>query len=110
MERVKSGLRVQALLWQLDRQAVAAVVRKKGDADSGSILLKLSYLDGTASVLSQVQDGAGQSVWMRATGPDAVAEDKAEAYIARSLRIDADLWVVEIEDPKRQFKTVEKLL
>lgn len=110
MERVKSGLRVQALLWRLDRLAVAVVVRKKGDADSGSILLKLSYLDGTASVLSQVQDGAGHSVWMRATGPDPVAEDKAEAYIARSQKIDSDQWVIEIEDPKRQFSPDEGLL
>lgn len=110
MERVKSGLRIQALLWGLDRQAVAAVVRKRGDADSGSILLKLSFLDGTASVLSQVQDGAGHSAWMRATGPEPVADDKAEAYISRSLGIDADLWVVEIEDPKRRFKPDGKLL
>ncbi|MDK9721425.1 MAG: DUF1491 family protein [Rhodospirillales bacterium] len=110
MERVKSGLRIQALLWRLDRQAVAAVIRKKGDADSGSILLKLSYLDGTASVLSQVQDGGGESVWMRATGLEPVAEDKAEAYIARSLKIDSDLWVVEIEDPRRQFRPDGKLL
>lgn len=103
MERVKSGLKVQAMLWRLDRAAMAAVVRKRGDADSGSILLKLTFLDGTARVLAQAQDGAGRAVWLTATGSDPVPDERAEAYIARSLNIDPDLWVLEIEDPKRNF-------
>lgn len=110
MERVKSGLKVQALLWRLDRAAMAAVVRKKGDADSGSILLKLTFLDGTAKVLSQAQDGAGRAVWLAATGQTPVPDDKAEAYIARSLDRDPDLWVLEIEDPKRAFTPDEPVI
>ncbi len=109
MARVKSGLWVQALLWRLDRSATAVVVRKRGDADSGSILLKLTYLDGTAAILSQAQDGAGHSGWMKATGNDPVPEEKTESYIARSLDIDPDQWVIEIEDPKRQFSPDESV-
>ena len=110
MERVKSGLWVQALLWRLDRLALAVVVRKRGDVDSGSILLKISNLAGGAQVLSQVQDGAGNSVWMRATGADFVSDDKAEAYVARSLSVDSDQWVLEIEDPKGRFCLDEPIL
>ncbi|CAA6604134.1 conserved hypothetical protein [Rhodospirillaceae bacterium LM-1] len=110
MARVKSGLWVQAMLRRLDRLAMAVAVRRRGDADSGSILLKLTYLDGTAAILSQVQDGAGNSGWMRATGVDPAPDAKAEAYIARSLDIDPDQWVIEIEDPKRQFSPDEKML
>lgn len=110
MDRVKSGLWVHALLWRLDRQAMSAMVRKRGDADSGSILLKVSDLKGQAVVLSQVQDGAGNSAWMRATGPDPVPDGKAESYIERSLKIDSDQWVIEIEDPKGLFSPDEKLI
>jgi hypothetical protein len=110
MERVKSGLWVQALLWRLDRQALAVAIRKRGDADSGSILLKITNLSGGVQVLSQVQDGAGNSVWMRATGADLVSEDKAESYIQRSLSIDPDQWVLEIEDPKGRFHLDERIL
>jgi hypothetical protein len=110
MERIKSGLWVQALLWRLDRQALAVVIRRRGDVDSGSILLKISYLNGTARILSQVQDGAGRSVWMSACGADPVSEEKAEAYLTRSLDIDPDQWVVEIEDPKGRFAPDEPTL
>lgn len=110
MERLKSGLRVQALLWRLDRLALFTAVRKKGDADSGSILLKLTYLDGTATVLSQATDGLGQAVWMRATGPLPVGDERAESYIQRSLGVDPDLWVLEIEDPRRLFQPDEPII
>lgn len=85
-------------------------VRRKGDADAGVILLKLSYLEGMAQVLSQTRDAEGNPAWLRATGAEPVADEKAEAYIERSLKIDSDLWVLEIEDPKGVFQPDEKVL
>ncbi|MBF0355244.1 MAG: DUF1491 family protein [Alphaproteobacteria bacterium] len=110
MSKVKSGLWVQALLWRLNRLAVPVVVRQRGDGDAGAVLLKLSYLDGTALVLSQTRDGFGNPAWIRATGPDPASEEKAEAYIERSLKIDGDLWVLEIEDPRKIFAPEEPIL
>jgi hypothetical protein len=50
-------------------------------------------------VLSQVRDIHGRLAWMPAFAGRAVAEDEADAYVARAVARDPDLWVVEVEDP-----------
>ena len=97
--RLKTRLRVQAVLRRLDGDLVPAAVRRSGDPDAGALLVKVDRRDGTASVFSQTRDMEGRPAWLAATGPEPVADADAESYIARELRFDPDLWVVEVEDP-----------
>ena len=46
----------------------------------------------------------GERGWLCATGPAAVSEAAADAYIEKQLNYDRDIWVVEIEDPKSLYK------
>jgi len=95
--RLKTDIWVKALIRRCDLAAIAVAVTARGDSDAGAVLLKLTARDGTGTVLAQTRRPDGTLGWMRATGPEPVAEADAAAYIARQRGRDPDLWVVEIE-------------
>lgn len=96
--RVKAKLWVQMALRMGDVDGRPGAVLRSGDADAGGVLVVLRGREGL-SVLSQVRVGEGDVSWMRATGPAAVAQDIADAYVARQVGRDPDTWVLEFEAP-----------
>lgn len=96
--RLKTRLWVQANLRKCAIDGLCATVARRGDDDAGAVLLKINRLDGGFAVLAQARTAEGEAAWIRGTGPDPVDEAAADAYIARQVRRDSDLWVVEIED------------
>src|ERR1051325_854746 len=81
--RLKSAIRVKALIRRCDLAAIGVAVTARGDPDAGAILLKLTDRDAGCTVLAQTRRPDGTAVWLRATGPAPVAETEADAYIAR---------------------------
>lgn len=96
-ERLPTELWVMAHIRAADSQGVPMMVLHKGDRARGTVLLKLNRLDGRFVVLAQVRRDERLG-WSQATGADPVDEAKADAYIARQLKYDPDLWVIEVED------------
>lgn len=96
--RVKAGLWVQMALRLGDGGGRPGVVVRRGDADAGGILVVLRGRAGL-SVLAQVRAADGAAAWMRGTGAEPVDEAAAEAYVARQVRFDPDVWVLEFEAP-----------
>ncbi len=96
--RVKAELWVQSALRLGNAEGRYGVVARRGDADSGGVLVVLRARGGLC-VLSQVRAADGTVAWLRATGPGEVEPAVADSYIERQVRVDPDLWVLEFESP-----------
>jgi hypothetical protein len=96
-DRLPTELWVSAHVRRGNLEGIPMMVVRRGDSSRGTVLLKVNRLDGTCTVLSQVRREE-VLCWLRATGPDPVPEPEADQCVARELRRDPDLWVIEIED------------
>ncbi|NQW15562.1 MAG: DUF1491 family protein [Rhodobacter sp.] len=95
MVRLTSEFWVQAYLTRLRLNEIPAFVTAKGDANAGSIMVKLNTLDGRARAFQRSYDAKGNRIWVTlAEGPDA----EVEASLARQRGFDRDIWIVEVED------------
>jgi hypothetical protein len=81
-----------------DRAGRPGVILRRGDPDAGGVLLVLHGREGIM-VLSRVSQAGRGMTWMRGTGAAPVDQAAADAYIARQLKFDPDLWVLEFETP-----------
>ena len=103
--RLKSALWVAAYLRRCQSEGVAAVLRRRGAEEAGSIFIKVSRLDGSAVLYAP----ASQSAFDEARPMDraftatvgsksSATEVDVEAALAREIKFDPDVWIVEVED------------
>lgn len=97
-DRIPTDLWVRAHLRRCSADGIPATVARKGAPSGGLVLLKLNQLEHGCRVLTQTRDMEGRLAWLAALGGALVSEAEADAYVARSVGRDPDLWVVEIED------------
>src|SRR5579863_9692858 len=96
MIRLKTAIYVQALIRRCEVAGASAYLVRHGAEEAGAVLIKVNRLDGTFLVLSQARRGE-EAVWLLPLG-ESSDETRAADYLARQLRIDPDIWIVEIED------------
>lgn len=96
--KLKAELWVKAYIRRCAAAGCPAMVVRRGFAAAGAVLIKVNRLDGSAMVYVQARRGDGALVWVAGAGQAPAPDAEAEAYIARSLKIDPDIWVVEVED------------
>ena len=96
--RIKSGIWVKMALRMGDLDGRPGAVLRRGDPDSGGVLVVLRGREGL-SVLSQMRTADGALGWMRATGAAPVDQEAADAYVTRQLGYDPDIWVLEFDAP-----------
>jgi hypothetical protein len=96
--RLKAGLWVKMALRMADLGGTPGVVLRRGDADAGGVLVVLRGREGLI-VLSQARAADGALAWMRGTGAGVVDQAAADGYVARQVRFDPDVWVLEFDAP-----------
>lgn len=96
---------VSALIRRAELAGGFGVVVRKGDARAGAVLVKvLNRTENSVRLFSEATRMDGERVWMRPSQSE--DEPDLDRYIERAVRVDPDLWVVEIEDKQgRHFLT-----
>ena len=102
--RLKSDIWVAAYLRRCQVEGAAAVLRRRGAEEAGAIFVKVNRLEGTADLYGPAPQSAFDEARpsARAFSPALkglpLPETDVEGYLARQLRFDPDLWIVEVED------------
>ncbi|HWE77115.1 MAG TPA: DUF1491 family protein [Pseudolabrys sp.] len=103
--RLKSSIWVSAYLRRCDVEGAFAAVRRRGAEEAGAIFIKLNRLDGTGMLYGPASqtmfDGTQPSdrLFTVLVGAAAQAADAdIETRLAKEIRFDPDMWIVEVED------------
>jgi len=100
--RLKSELWVKAYIRRCQLEGAAAMLVRRGDADAGAIYIKVNRLDGTALLFGPAPAGLDaareERRWQPHLQAGPAADKDADAYLARQIEFDPDVWIVEVED------------
>lgn len=96
---------VAALIRRAEISGAYATVVRKGDPRAGAVLVKVvDRRHDSTRLFAEATRADGERVWMRPASAE--KETDVDAYVDRAVRVDPDLWVVEIEDLQgRHFLT-----
>jgi hypothetical protein len=103
--RLKSGIWVAAYLRRCQIEGAFAVVRRRGAEEAGAVFIIVNRLDGTATLYGPAPQSAfdearpAERLFTTVLGGETPApESEIEKRLAREMRFDPDLWIVETED------------
>ena len=102
--RLKSGIWVSAYIRRCATEGLHAVVRRRGAEEAGAVFVKIDRLDGTADLFGPAPQSAFEDshpierAFTACLKTQPAPNADTESYLAKQLRFDPDLWVVEVED------------
>jgi hypothetical protein len=101
--RLKSAIWVAAYLRRCQTEGIFGAVRRRGAEDAGAVFVKVALLDGNAMLYvpaSQTAYDDSRPIERIFTPLSAapVPEPEIEDRLAKEIRFDPDVWIVETED------------
>jgi hypothetical protein len=102
--RLKSALWVAAYLRRCQVEGVSAVVRRRGAEEAGAIFVRIDRLDGTSDLFGPAPQSAfdaaphAERAFSASLLERPASNATVETYLAREIKFDPDIWIVEVED------------
>ena len=101
--RLKSAIWGSAYLRRCQTEGVFGAVRRRGAEDAGAVFVKVATLDGQAMLYVPAPQTAydDERPFERVFVPasqEPQPEADVEARLAKEIRFDPDVWIVETED------------
>ena len=101
--RLKSSIWVAAYLRSCQGAGIFGAVRRRGAEEAGAVFVKVATLDGNAMLYAP----APQTVYDESrpaervftpTSREPIPEQSVEERLAKEIRFDPDVWIIETED------------
>ncbi len=102
--RLKSALWVAAYLRRCQIEGLSAVLRRRGAEEAGAVFVRVSRLDGTSDLFGPAPQSAFDAVpgadrtFSASLAGQSATDAEIESYLAREIKFDPDIWIVEVED------------
>ena len=102
---MRADIFVSAYLRRCAVEDAPAVLRRRGAAEAGAIFVKIDRLDGSAALYGpapQTETAARgvDRLWTRMHKDEWISSLEVEDRLAKEIRFDPDLWIIEVEDRK----------
>lgn len=112
--RLPSELWVKAYLRRLGAAGINAAVVRKGDADYGTVWIKVALPERQARLYGPAPEPLDAEVrdrrWVRMHKSDRITDADADAHLARARAVDSDLWILELEDRDGRHELADALV
>src|SRR3954467_4575101 len=103
--RLKTAIWVGAYVRRCNVEGAFAAVRRRGAEEAGAVFIKVNRLDGSATLYGPAPQTAfddarpADRAFAPVIGdPQPVPEADIETRLAKEIRFDPDIWIVEIEE------------
>jgi hypothetical protein len=101
--RLKSAIWVAAYLRRCQTEGIFGAVRRRGAEEAGAVFVKLALLDGNAILYTPAPQTAYDESRpvervFTPSSKEPLPEQAVEERLAKEIRFDPDVWIVEIED------------
>lgn len=121
--RLHSHIWVSAYIKKVNLHGASAVLLRRGEATAGAIYVKVSRLNQTAELFSPAPlfmieeqtnkiNGSNEidRCWLSEFGKAPQPELEIDAFLKKQAEYDADIWVIEVEDPEGRHFLDEQLI
>lgn len=97
--RLASSVLVGGLIRKAEIDGGFGAVLAKGDPTAGSVIVILLERGGNPQVLERILQPDGSYSWQASVGQVSDKTSEVPELIARRMRFDPDLWVLELDIP-----------